>query len=153
MKHAVKDKEDLLSQAYIFVNEQIAALAAKAIREVKDSPLTDSDVRFAAVIHRIWDSLIKCSDVCVFCNYYYHSASFKKYAGDQHHALVARLLEALREEYIVHEQAEAALYYLMESIIGFASKVIDGFYPNTEEYFDLAIERLYPIFRSVASPK
>lgn len=148
-----RDKEDLLSRAYIYLNEQIVAQVVKSVREIREDPSVGAESGFAAVIHDLWELLIEYPDACIFCNYYYHSASYKKYVGAQHHALVARLLDVLGEFCILNEEAETAMYYMMESIIGLASRVIDGFIPDGEQCCSMAVARLHPVFRSVASPK
>ena len=143
-----KDKEDLLSRAYILVNEDLVSLLMHRIGEAGKMAIEYGRQRFAYVLRGLWDVLLENRDICLFCDYYYHSASYQKYAADAHHTLAISLLDKMGERYTIAEQGEHALYYLMESIFGFAARAVTDRYPKGEEGYDALVDRLYQIFCS-----
>ena len=148
-----KDKEDLLSRAYIEVNQGLIGLLLRRIDEVDKLEMTEGFPRFTYIIHGLWDVLMSNPDVCLFCDYYYHSASYKKYTGAQHLDLALQLLNRVGEGHDLHHQAEFSLYHLMETLFAFAAKAVEGYYPKTEQGFDMVAGRLYLAFRAIVSPE
>lgn len=143
------DKEDLLSRAYILVNEQLINLLLRLIGDVKARDGEDLQDRFAYVIRGLWDVLLNRSEACIFCDYYYHSASYKKYAAAHHHDLALQLLDKLGEGHKLDDQAEFSLYHMMETLFAFAAKAVEGYYPKTEEAFRQVVQRLYTAFCTI----
>ena len=146
-----KDKEDLLCRAYVLLNERMIGLLMDRIGELGKQSIENGRDRFAYVVRGLWDVLIQDTDACLFCDYYYHSASYKKYAAEAHRALTLRMLDKLSEGYTIGAQAEYSLYYLMESIFCFAARAADDRYPAGEDAFGQMIDRLYPIFQSAGA--
>ena len=143
-----KDKEELLSRAYIDANEHLVKLLLHRIGEAGKMAIEYGRERFAYVARGLWDVLLENAELCLFCDYYYHSASYQKYAADAHHTLALSLLEKMEERYTIAERAEYSLYYLMESIFGFAARAITGRYPKGEDGFEQMLDQLYQIFCS-----
>jgi len=148
-----RDKEDLLSQAFTQVNDRMIELVLREIDRQKRSTPDDACLRFTRVVRVLWDALMDEPETCLFCEYYYHSASYKKYASEAHRALGRRLWNKVGERYDLNGHAEHAFYYLMESIFGFAVKAIERQTLQEEAAFAQMCSRLYEIFRSAATPK
>ena len=143
------DKEDLLSRAYVLVNEDLIGLLLRRMSEVAGAGIAEGYARFAYVVRGLWDALIASPETCLFCDYYYHSASYKKHTAERHHEQAMRLLDKMGEGYELQPQAEFSLYHLMETLFCFAAKAVEGYYPRTEEGFEQVAGRLYMAFRSI----
>ena len=147
------DKEDLLSRAYMLVNEDLISLLIRRMKEARKSEIIEGYNRFAYVIRGLWDALLDKPEICIFCDYYYHSASYKKHTAELHHAETMRLLDKMGEEYSLRPQAEFSFYHLMETLFAFATKAVEGYYPKTEDGFEQVAARLYMAFRSIVTHK
>ena len=145
------DKEDLLSRAYMLVNEDLVGLLIRRIGEAGKKGMTDGYQRFAYIIRGLWDALLDNPENCIFCDYYYHSASYKKHTAELHHAVAMRLLDKMGENHNLRPQAEFSLYHLMETLFAFAAKAVEGYYPKTEDGFEQVAARLYMAFCSIVT--
>lgn len=136
-----RDKEDLLSQTFNFLDKELMYVMYKSLKTI-DQSYTNVSSGFKLMFHDVWQFCLGDKDKCSFFIQYYYSHYYLKHSEEKRKEIYQPLLELISKVFGEKRDVWGELNHMYDVIFPRLLRVIRGLTQNVPELEESAYKEL-----------